>query len=37
MTLLYFVHALGLIQQYNELLRCKANLKRARFDGFDFV
>lgn len=37
MTLLYFVHALGLIQQYNELLRSKASLKREGFDGFDFV
>lgn len=37
MTLLYFVYALGLIQQYNELLRCKANLKREGFEGFAFV
>lgn len=37
MTLLYFVHALGLIQQYNELLRSKASLKRERFEGFVFV
>jgi hypothetical protein len=37
MTLMYFIHALGLLPYYKNHLRNKTERKKESFDGFAFV